>query len=589
MVLERIQRLPVQVINKIAAGEVIERPASVVKELIENSLDAGARSILIEVERAGVRLLRVRDDGCGIHPQDLFLALDRHATSKISRAEQLEHIYTLGFRGEALSSIGAVAKLTLTSRTNGETLGARVQAGGVAQGPMEPTPHPLGTTIEVRDLFYNTPARRRFLCGERTELHHLVQTVKRCALSRFEVGFRCTHGSRQLLRLAPVRDESGRAARVAAVLGRNFLTQALLLDEVATGLHLWGWLGLPETAGRYPEPLQYFYLNGRNIRDARVNHAIRRAFSSHLERDQHPAYALYLDLDPAQVDVNVHPSKREVRYRDPRLVHDFVYAAAHRALGGPPALSLPSVSDNTLGYRATSTHAVSEPAWAQPLASDSSATDLTVPVPPGRLGKVIGLIKGRFLLAENAQGLLIIDTTRGKIATCYQRLTEEWRSPDGVKTRPLLIPQVLEVDEALAQLAERFSDLLCEVGVGISRVGKHSVMLRFLPMQVTELEWSELILSLLNTLTCYHAEDVADLKERLFRRLSEHIGSVDQGLSGQRQMNVWLRELEDFEPLAAIASRQISEEELADLCAGSGGEGAEMHVPQRARRDGPGL
>jgi len=589
MVLERIQRLPVQVINKIAAGEVIERPASVVKELIENSLDAGARSILIEVERAGVRLLRVRDDGCGIHPQDLFLALDRHATSKISRAEQLEHIYTLGFRGEALSSIGAVAKLTLTSRTNGETLGARVQAGGVAQGPMEPTPHPLGTTIEVRDLFYNTPARRRFLCGERTELHHLVQTVKRCALSRFEVGFRCTHGSRQLLRLAPVRDESGRAARVAAVLGRNFLTQALLLDEVATGLHLWGWLGLPETAGRYPEPLQYFYLNGRNIRDARVNHAIRRAFSSHLERDQHPAYALYLDLDPAQVDVNVHPSKREVRYRDPRLVHDFVYAAAHRALGGPPALSLPSVSDNTLGYRATSTHAVSEPAWAQPLASDSSATDLTVPVPPGRLGKVIGLIKGRFLLAENAQGLLIIDTTRGKIATCYQRLTEEWRSPDGVKTRPLLIPQVLEVDEALAQLAERFSDLLCEVGVGISRVGKHSVMLRFLPMQVTELEWSELILSLLNTLTCYHAEDVADLKERLFRRLSEHIGSVDQGLSGQRQMNVWLRELEDFEPLAAIASRQISDEELADLCAGSGGEGAEMHVPQRARRDGPGL
>ncbi|MGH8657412.1 MAG: DNA mismatch repair endonuclease MutL [Gammaproteobacteria bacterium] len=590
MILGRIQRLPVQVINKIAAGEVIERPASVVKELIENSLDAGARSIFIDVERAGVRLLRVRDDGCGIHPQDLALALDRHATSKISRAEQLEHIYTLGFRGEALSSIGAVAKLTLTSRTNGETLGARVQAdGGLARGPMEPTVHPLGTTVDVRDLFYNTPARRRFLCGERTELHHLVQTAKRCALSRFEVGFRCTHGQRQLLHLAPVRDESGRATRIAAILGRNFLTHALLLDEAATGLHLWGWLGLPETAGRYPEPLQYFYLNGRNIRDTRVNHAIRRAFSEQLERDQHPAYVLYLDLDPAEVDVNVHPSKREVRYRDPRLVHDFIYATAHRALYRPPVSPLPAVSENTSGCSSTRIHAVSEPAWAEPPACDNPATDLTVRARPGRLGKAIGLIKGRFLLAENEQGLLIIDTTRGKIATCYQRLTEESRSPDGVRTRPLLIPQVLEVDEALAQLAERFSDLLFETGVGMSRVGKRSVILRLLPMQVTDLEWNRLVLSLLNTLSCYHAEDVADLKERLFRRLSEHTGSVDQGLNGHHQMNVWLRELESFELGTLVASRQIGEQELADLCAGSAGEGAEMHVPQRARSDDPGL
>ncbi|MGH8647203.1 MAG: DNA mismatch repair endonuclease MutL, partial [Gammaproteobacteria bacterium] len=542
--------------------------------------------ILIEVERAGVRLLRVRDDGCGIHPQDLALALDRHATSKISRAEQLEHIYTLGFRGEALSSIGSVAKLTLTSRAKGEILGARVQAdGGLAQGPMEPTPHPLGTTVEVRDLFYNTPARRRFLCGERTELHHLVQTVKRCALSRFEVGFRCTHSQRQLLRLPPVREESGQAARIAAILGKSFLTHALLLDEVATGLHLWGWLGLPETAGRYPEPLQYFYLNGRNIRDTRVNHAIRRAFSEHLERDQHPAYTLYLDLDPAEVDVNVHPSKREVRYRDPRLVHDFIYATVHRALCGSAVSPLPAVPENTLGFRSTRSHEITEPSWVEPPACDNSATDLAITA-PGRLGKAIGLIKGRFLLAENEQGLLIIDTTRGKIAACYQGLTEESRSPDGVKARPLLIPQVLEVEEALAQLAERFSDLLFEAGVGLSRVGKRSVMLRFLPMQVTDLEWSRLVLSLLNTLSCYHAGHVADLKERLLHTLSEHTGHVDQGLKGQQQMNAWLRELEELELGAVIACCQIAEEELADLCAGSEGEGAARRFLRRARRDG---
>lgn len=586
MVLGRIQRLPPQVISKIAAGEVIERPASVVKELIENSLDAGARLIIIDVERAGVRLLRVRDDGCGIHPHDVALALDSHATSKISKAEQLERIFTLGFRGEALSSIGAVAKLTLTSRANGETLGARFQVdGGFAQGPMEPTPHPLGTTVEVRDLFYNTPARRRFLCGERTELHHLIQTVKRCALSRFEVGFRFAHSQRQLLRLAPVRDESGRAGRIGAILGRNFLTQALLLDEIATGLHLWGWLGLPKTAGRYPEPLQYFYLNGRNIRDTRVNHAIRRAFSEHLERDQHPAYALYLDLDPAEVDVNVHPSKREVRYRDPRPVHDFIYAAVHRALCGPVVSPLAAGSENTLGSKSTLTHAVSEPAWAEPPPHDDSLTRLAIIARRGRLGRAIGLVKGRFLLAENEQGLLIIDTTRGKIASCYQQLTEESRSPDGIKTRPLLIPQVLEVDEALAQLAERFSDLLLQIGVGISRVGKRSVMLRFLPIQVKDLEWSRLLLSLLDTLSCWHAKDIAELKERLLRRLSEHAGSVDQGLNGQQQMNTWLREFEDLELAAAMASRQIDLQELAYLCAGSEGEDTERRSPQRARRD----
>ncbi|WP_035518350.1 DNA mismatch repair endonuclease MutL, partial [Pseudohaliea rubra] len=327
-----IHRLSPRLANQIAAGEVVERPASVVKELLENALDAGADRLDIEVEGAGTRLIRIRDNGCGIGAEDLPLALARHATSKIDSLDDLEAVRTLGFRGEALASIGSVSRLSITSNDSDAGPGHRAASEGRDQAvTVAPAPHPRGTTVEVRDLFFNTPARRKFLRTEKTEFGHLEEVVKRLALARFDVAFDLRHNGRSVQRLRPADTEAEQRRRVAAVCGPAFLEQSVPLEREAPGLRLGGWIGLP-TFSRSQADLQYFFVNGRIVRDKVVAHAVRQAYRDVLYHGRHPAYLLYLAVDPAQVDVNVHPTKHEVRFRDSRSVHNLIYGTLHRAL-----------------------------------------------------------------------------------------------------------------------------------------------------------------------------------------------------------------------------------------------------------------
>ena len=322
----RIQLLSPRLANQIAAGEVVERPASVIKELLENSLDSGAKRIEVDVEQGGVKLLKVRDNGSGISSDDLPLALARHATSKIRELEDLEQVMSLGFRGEALASISSVARLTLTSRTADAEQAWQVETEGRDMQPrVQPAAHPVGTSVEVRDLFFNTPARRKFLKTEKTEFDHLQEVIKRLALARFDVAFHLRHNGKTVLGLHEAPDEQSRARRVASVCGPAFLEQALPIDIERNGLHLWGWVGLP-TFSRSQADLQYFYVNGRMVRDKLVAHAVRQAYRDVLFNGRHPTFVLFLEIDPSVVDVNVHPTKHEVRFRDGRMVHDMYLA-----------------------------------------------------------------------------------------------------------------------------------------------------------------------------------------------------------------------------------------------------------------------
>ncbi|MCG8612367.1 MAG: DNA mismatch repair endonuclease MutL [Pseudomonadales bacterium] len=352
--MSRIHTLSPRLANQIAAGEVVERPASVVKELLENALDAGARKVDIDVESGGVKLIRIRDDGEGIHCDDLPLALSRHATSKIEELEDLEAVASLGFRGEALASISSVSRLTLASKQRSSEQGWSVYAEGRDMATqVSPAAHPQGTTVEMRDLFFNTPARRKFLKTEKTEFGHLEEVVKRQALSRFETAFTLRHNQKVVLGLRPAVSVRDKEMRVASVCGKAFMENTTPIQIQASGMHLYGWVALP-TFSRSQADLQYFFVNGRVIRDKLVTHAIRQAYQDVLYHGRHPAYVLYLDLDPASVDVNVHPTKHEVRFRDGRMVHDFIFRSLHKALADvrPEAASegsLPVASELSRG------------------------------------------------------------------------------------------------------------------------------------------------------------------------------------------------------------------------------------------------
>ncbi|GGK79566.1 DNA mismatch repair endonuclease MutL [Amphritea balenae] len=346
--MSRIQLLTPRLANQIAAGEVVERPASVVKEILENSLDAGAGRIELDIEQGGVKLIRLRDDGRGIDKDDLPLALSRHATSKIRNLDDLEAVESLGFRGEALASISSVSRLTLTARTADQDSAWQVQTEGrdmVAE--LTPAAHPEGSTVEVRDLFFNTPARRKFLKTDKTEFKHLEEVVKRLALSRFDVGFTLRHNQKVIHQLRPAPGEAEQERRIASLLSPNFIENSMKVDvsAEASGLRLWGWVGLP-TFSRSQADLQYFFVNGRIIKDRVVAHALRQAYQDVLYHGRHPAYVLYMELDPKLVDVNVHPTKHEVRFRESRLVHDFIFRTTHRVIadirpeqGTEPAIS----------------------------------------------------------------------------------------------------------------------------------------------------------------------------------------------------------------------------------------------------------
>lgn len=348
--MNRIQKLSPRLANQIAAGEVVERPASVIKELVENSVDAGATQLDVEIEAGGVKLMRVRDNGCGISPNDLPLALSRHATSKILKLDDLEAVNTLGFRGEALASVSSVSRLTLTSFDGESDSAWCAQAEGrEMEATLSPAAHPQGSTVEVRDLFFNTPARRKFLRTEKTEYNRVEDVLKRLALSRFELSFSLKSNGRVVHSWRSAQTQAEQERRVAQICGPAFIENALYVDIEHTGLRLWGWVALP-TFSRSQADLQHFYVNGRAIKDRLVSHAVKQAYQDVLYHGRHPAFVLYLEVDPANVDVNVHPTKHEVRFRDGRLVHDFLFRSLHKALADVrPEVSSDPVSSSSPG------------------------------------------------------------------------------------------------------------------------------------------------------------------------------------------------------------------------------------------------
>ncbi|MGE0080234.1 MAG: DNA mismatch repair endonuclease MutL [Thiohalomonadaceae bacterium] len=461
----RIHRLSPQLANQIAAGEVVERPASVVKELVENSLDAGADDILVEAEQGGAGLLRVRDNGAGIHPEDLILAVSRHATSKIDRPRDLLGIRSLGFRGEALASIASVSRFSLASRTADGDSGWRLEGDG--SSPPRPCAHPVGTTVEVRDLFHNVPARRKFLRAERTEYEHLEEVVRRLALGSFHAGFTLRHNGRAVFSLRAATDAREQERRLMALLGRGFIEHALALRFEAAGLTLSGWIGRRGYA-RPQSDIQYVYLNGRMIRDRVVNHALRQAYEGEVEEGRHPAFVLYLEMDPTQVDVNVHPTKHEVRFRETRLVHDFLVSAVRDALRRDPAVEEVPVQPAPTPPRAPAGGQVRE------RGSDYRRAPAGVTEPAWR---ALTLVGGRFLMAEGPQGLGVADLARLVQAEASVAFAGEGPVPSS----PLLFPITVRADSAVLDALDGAGELPAALGFDLNPVSDEAVLVRAVP------------------------------------------------------------------------------------------------------------
>ena len=518
-----IRVLPEQLVHQIAAGEVVERPASVIKELVENSLDAGALAIDIEVEKGGAELCRVRDDGMGIAADELLLALARHATSKIGSIDDLEAVRTLGFRGEALPSIASVARMRMISRPRAAESAHMVAAvDGALTGPA-PHPHPPGTTVEVRDLFFNVPARRKFLRSERTELTQIERLVERLALSRFDVGFRLSSSRKVLADHPPARDERARDARVAAMLGDDFIANAMKLDYEGSGLRLHGWFCLP-TYARSQADQQYFFLNGRPLRDKLVASAVRLAYRDVLFHGRHPAYVLFLEMDPARVDVNAHPQKLEVRFREPGLIHDFLFRTLERALAetrptqsaaaaipaaradwslarsGFPTNPYPLSPDpsSAAGQRLSATDLYGRLDGVREVA----AADAAAPAAEHPLGYAIAQLHGVYILAQAQGGLVLVDMHAAHERTTYERLKASMHS-DRLPAQPLLLPIAVQVSVADADEAESQAGLFASVGLDIDRSGPACVLVRSTPALLPNIDPATLLKDM-----------IADLREQ---------------------------------------------------------------------------
>jgi DNA mismatch repair protein MutL len=488
-----IRVLSEQLISQIAAGEVVERPASVVKELVENSLDAGADAIDVEIEQGGLRLIRVRDTGVGISRTELALALARHATSKISSLDELEAVRSMGFRGEALPSIASVSRLSLTSLARGENSAWNLQGN-----TCEPRPaaHAPGTTIEVRDLFYNVPARRKFLRTERTEFSHISQVFQRLALSRFKVAFRLLHDGREVWSLPAAHSPAERVKRLAQLCGDAFAANLQAIEVEKAGLALRGWVALPAFS-RSQADLQHFYVNGRTVRDKLVNHALRQAYADVLHGSRFPAFVLYLEMDPRHVDVNAHPTKHEVRFRESRLVHDFLFRSVHASLADArpdtgqhrvgATVPVPAVTPQPqMPTQAGLGFAVAEhPMPAYAAASNDRSRRQMLPaqgqdseVPP--LGYALAQLHGVFILAQNKDGLVLVDMHAAHERVVYEAMKRDLEN-GGVRCQPLLVPLTLAVSPAQADLAEQQAQTLAGMGLELDRSGPQSLRVRGIP------------------------------------------------------------------------------------------------------------
>lgn len=561
----RIHVLDPRLANQIAAGEVVERPSSVTKELVENAIDAGSQRIDVEIEQGGARLIKVRDDGIGIGEHDLPLALARHATSKIDSLEDLEGVSSLGFRGEALASISSVSRLELISNADDDPRqGWRVVAEGRGmEARVTPAPHPRGTSVAVRDLFFNTPARRKFLRTEKTEFAHVEEAFRRQALSRYDIAWVLRHNQKVVHQLPPGSTAALRERRIASLLGKNFIEHARYIEREAGGMRLSGWVGLP-THSRSQADQQYFFVNGRVVRDRLVAHAVRQAYRDVLYNGRHPVFVLYLALDPDVVDVNVHPTKHEVRFRDGRMVHDFLYSSLHHCLAtskptdeqqetgekeafsahegeaepeqapaarwqqqgmalaqGPerhpgaervrrfmqgyqalhpnheetlltPQLSAPAVGAVTPGSPAVSE--VREAPVQMPEEDPTSA-------PP--LGFALGQLHGIYIIAQNAQGLVLVDMHAAHERIVYERMKNQLAAAQGIDAQPLLVPVSLAASRAEVATAESERDAIAQVGVELDVAGPETLLVRQLPALLAQADPEALVREMLEELARY--------------------------------------------------------------------------------------
>ena len=609
--MNQIKKLSPRLANQIAAGEVVERPASVIKELVENSVDAGATQLDVEVEAGGIKLMRVRDNGCGISSEDLPLALSRHATSKIIVLDDLEAVSTLGFRGEALASVSSVSRLKLTSFDGSSDTAWCAQAEGRdMEATLTPAAHPQGSTVEVRDLFFNTPARRKFLRTEKTEYNRIEDVLKRLALSRFELGFSLKNNNRVVHSWRPAATQAEQERRVAQICGPAFIENALYIDIEHSDLRLWGWVALP-TFSRSQADLQHFYVNGRAIKDRLVAHAVKQAYQDVLYHGRHPAFVLYLELNSSNVDVNVHPTKHEVRFRDGRLVHDFLFRILHKALadvrpqvegesnnspaysssqfsnghvsGGlqaenqTPGSGSNSVSDtsntslthqsglsfsqmptgaavsNNGAFNYTSQQGSSGGAghtsvreqiqsYSALVNSDASTKPSDQDIPP--LGFAIAQLKGIYILAENTQGLIVVDMHAAHERITYERMKDEFESK-AIQSQPLLVPLTIAVSEKEANYAEDNITLFSDLGLIVERAGPESLLIRQVPVILHKADVENLLRDVLSDLIEYGtSERVRNHINEILSTMACH-GSVraNRRLSIE-EMNALLRNME---------------------------------------------
>ena len=565
----RIHALPTQLVNQIAAGEVVERPASVVKELVENSLDAGAQRVQIDVEQGGIKLIRITDDGSGIEKDDLSLALSRHATSKLQALEDLERIASMGFRGEALPAIASVSRLSLASRAAGAAEAWELAGEG---GEIRPAALSRGTVVTVRDLFYNTPARRKFLRKDKTEFGHLEQVVKRLALVRYDVTFVLNHNGREVFCANRAGDRVSHERRLSDLLGPAFLQEALYFEHEAAGLSLSGWVARPAFS-RSQADMQHFYVNQRMVRDKLVAHAVRQAYQDVLYHGRQPAYVLFLGLSPALVDVNVHPTKHEVRFRESRLVHDFLFRTLHQVLAEPATEALgegpaelmaapvstpePSpmphqaamplrVGERREAYRASREWQAPPPARTSAATAMSALADES-PADAPPLGFAIAQLHGVYVLAQNREGLVLVD-----MHAAHERITYEAfkraREGEGIKSQPLLVPVSVAVSRREADLVEQHAGVFAELGMEVDRLGDQSLVVRALPALLRQADAERLLRDVLADLVVHGSS------QRILEQINEVLGTMACHGSvranrrlGLEEMNALLRDIERTE------------------------------------------
>ncbi len=559
-----IQILPDLLINQIAAGEVIERPAAALKELLENSLDADATEISVQLENGGIKLLRVRDNGKGIAKDELKLALKRHATSKIATLQDLQRVSSMGFRGEALASIAAVAQVTLTSRTEADSHAWKIEAGDGQLG--EPIPSNLapGTTVEIRELYFNTPARRKFLKSEATEFAWCEEIFKRIALSRPDVAFSLQHNGQTIWQLAITQGEEGQLNRVAAMLGEEFGHAAVKVSRKAADLSLQGLAALPAYS-RTNRDAQYFFVNGRFVRDKVASHALRQAYQDILHHQRHPAFVLFLELSPEQVDVNVHPAKSEVRFRESQGIHQFIFHTLQHALAIPArghathlpeqrdSLLLPTQHSIRLGeverddtYRLWEmlTHKGGAEPTSEPILKSSLST---LPDSEHPLGFALAQLSGIYILAQNTQGLIVVDMHAAHERIVYEKLKSSLDSEDIVK-QPLLIPVCFDVDTLDISTVEAEQDALETLGFEIAQLSPTTLAVRSMPALLKQSEAEAAVREVLEELREYGASRVlTERRNELLSALACHGAVRANRILGINEMNALLREMEQTE------------------------------------------